>query len=62
MMSIEVTRLKPVKHFFYILLLICTSCDFKKPKPPQVTFDIPSLIGKNIDQVRNVLGKSEDPS
>ena len=61
-MSIEVTRLKPVKHFFYILLLICTSCDFKEPKPPQVTFDIPSLIGKNIDQVRNVLGKSEDPS
>ena len=62
MMNIEFNSLKPVVYNLYILLLICTSCDFKEPKPPQVTFDIPSLIGKNIDQVRKVLGKSDDTS
>lgn len=48
-------NMKPAKNLFYIILLICTSC--KEPKPPQVTFDIPALIGKNIDEVRKVLGK-----
>lgn len=43
-------------------MLIGTGCTFEKQKPPQVTFDIPSLIGKNIDQVRKVLGKSDDTS
>ncbi|MEX8547481.1 MAG: hypothetical protein V5804_07755 [Mucilaginibacter sp.] len=62
MMNIEFNSLKPVMYILYILLLICTSCDFKEPKPPQVTFDVPSLIGKNIDQVRKVLGKSDDTS
>ncbi len=54
-MNIEFNSLKPVKHFFYLLLLICTSC--REQKPPQVTFDVPTLIGKNIDEVRKVLGK-----
>jgi len=55
MMIVEFNRLKPIKIFLYILFLICTSC--KEQKPPQVTFDIPALIGKNIDEVRKVLGK-----
>ncbi|MVN20388.1 hypothetical protein [Mucilaginibacter arboris] len=55
MMNVEFNSLKPVKNFLYILLLICASC--KEPKPPQVTFDIPALIGKNIDEVRIVLGR-----
>ncbi len=54
-MIVEFNSLKPVKYILYILLLLCTSC--KEQKPPQVTFDIPSLIGKNIDEVRKVLGK-----
>jgi len=54
-MNIEFNSLKPVKYFLYIILLICASC--REPKPPQVTFDIPALIGKNIDEVRKVLGK-----
>ncbi len=53
-------NIKAVKNFLYIVLLFCASC--KEQKPPQVTFDIPSLIGKNIDQVRKVLGRSEDTS
>jgi hypothetical protein len=55
MMNVKFNRIKSVKNFFYILLLIFASC--KEPKPPQVTFDIPALIGKNIDEVRKVLGK-----
>ncbi len=55
MMNIEFSSLKPVKYFVYIMLLIFTSC--KEPKPPQVTFDVHALIGKNIDEVRKVLGK-----
>jgi len=60
MMNVEFNSLKSVKYIFYILLLIFTSCT--EQKPPQVTFDVPALIGKNIDQVRKVLGKSEDTS
>jgi len=55
MMIVEFNSLKPVKYLLYVLLLLCTSC--KEQKPPQVTFDIPALIGKNIDEVRKVLGK-----
>ncbi len=54
-MSIKFNSLKPVKYILYILLLIFTSCT--EPKPPQVTFDVPALIGKNIDEIRKVLGK-----
>lgn len=54
-MIVEFNSLKPVKYILYILLLIFTSC--KEQKPPQVTFDVPALIGKNIDEVRKVLGK-----
>lgn len=54
-MNIEFNSLKPIKYFFYILLLLFASC--KEPKPPQVIFDVPALIGKNIDEIRNVLGK-----
>lgn len=57
MINIEFNNLKPVMYILYILLLICTSCSFKEPKPPQVTFDVPALIGKNIDEIRKVLGK-----
>jgi len=62
MMIVEFNSLKPIKYILYILLLICTSCTEQKPpcteqKPPQVTFDIPALIGKNIDEVRKILGK-----
>ncbi len=59
MMIVKFNRLKPVKHILYILLLICLSC--KEQKPPQVTFDVPALIGKNIDEVRKVLGKPSSP-
>lgn len=48
-------NIKPVKSFLYILLLLFASCT--EPKPPQVTFDVPLLLGKNIDEVRKVLGK-----
>lgn len=54
-MIVEFNSLKPVKYLLYVLLLLCASC--KEQKPPQVTFDIPALIGKNIDEVRKVLGK-----
>lgn len=63
MMIVEFNSLKPVKYIFYILFLIFTSCSEPKPsqvtfpKPPQGTFDVPALIGKNIDEVRKVLGK-----
>lgn len=64
-MNIGSNKLKPVKYFFYLILLICASC--KEPKPPQVTFDIPvfdvpALLGKNIDEVRKVLGKPKEGS
>ncbi len=58
-MNVEFNRLKPIKHFLYLLLLIFTSCT--EPKPPQVTFDVPALIGKNIDEVRKILGKPHSP-
>jgi hypothetical protein len=51
-----------IQCFLLILLLIGTGCTNSNQEPPEVTFDIPSLIGKNIDQVRKVLGKSEDTS
>lgn len=49
------------KQILFILLVIGTVCSCKEPKPPQVTFDIPALIGKNIDEVRKVLGKPYSP-
>lgn len=52
-------NLKAVKNLLYILLVFCSSCS--EPKPPQVAFDIPVLIGKNIDEVRKVLGKPSSP-
>ncbi len=55
MMILEFNSLKPFKYILYVLLLIFASCT--EQKPPQVTFDIPALIGKNIDEVRKVLGK-----
>lgn len=59
MMSIKFNSLKSVKHILYFLLLIFTRCT--EQKPPQVTFDIPAIIGKNIDEVRKVLGKPSSP-
>lgn len=59
MRSIKFNSLKPVKYLLYVLLLIGASCS--QPKAPQVTFDIPALIGKNIDEVRKVLGKPSSP-
>jgi hypothetical protein len=45
--------------FFLLVLGIISSC--KEQKPPQVTFDVPALIGKNIDEIRKVLGKPSSP-
>jgi len=58
-MNLKFNRLNPFRSFIYILLLIFTSCT--EQKPPQVTFDVPALIGKNIDEVRKVLGKPSSP-
>ncbi|RYE13036.1 MAG: hypothetical protein EOP34_09690 [Rickettsiales bacterium] len=49
------------KQLLFFLLLIGTICSCKEPKSPQVTFDVPALIGKNIDEVRKVLGKPSSP-
>ncbi|RYE18286.1 MAG: hypothetical protein EOP45_14385, partial [Sphingobacteriaceae bacterium] len=45
----------------YFLLLIGTGCRFGKQKSYEGTFDVPSFIGKNIDEVRKVLGKPYSP-
>lgn len=45
------------KRILFFLLVIGTVFSCKEQKPPQVTFDVPALIGKNIDEVRKVLGK-----
>lgn len=60
MMNVKFNKLKVAKYFFYLMLLFCASCS--EPKPPQVTFDvpvfdIPALFGKNIDEVKKILGK-----
>lgn len=52
--------LKSLKRLLLLMLVFTCGCTNSNQKPPQVTFDIPSLIGKNIDQVRKVLGKSDD--
>lgn len=50
-------NIKTVKNFLYIVLLLYTSCNFREQKSPKAVYDIPYLLGKNIDEVRKVLGK-----
>lgn len=57
LVKIQVTT----KWLVFFLLLIGTVYSCKEQKPPQVTFDVPALIGQNIDEVRNVLGKPSSP-
>jgi hypothetical protein len=47
----------PIGALLCFLLLFGTSCRFGKQKSYEGTFDITVLIGKNIDEVRKVLGK-----
>ncbi len=50
-------KLNIVKKILFIIIFLTCVCSCKEQKPPQVTFDVPALIGKNIDEVRKVLGK-----
>jgi len=45
------------KAFCIILVFVVLGCTFKDRKPPEVVYNIPLLLGKNIDEVREVLGK-----
>lgn len=56
-------RLTLIKCLLVILLLAVTGCDSEASKVKQtshVIFDIPALIGKNIDEVHKILGKPTD--
>lgn len=43
-----------MKKIIYITFILFTAC-----KQPQAVFDIPPLVGKSIDEVREVLGKPQ---
>lgn len=40
-----------------ILVSMIIGCAFKEQKIPKAVYNIPLLIGKNIDEVRTILGK-----
>ncbi|MEX8547743.1 MAG: hypothetical protein V5804_09085 [Mucilaginibacter sp.] len=46
-----------MKFKLFILILICTSCTNFKYKPTKVLFNVPALIGHNIDEIVTTLGK-----
>lgn len=53
----SLTKKVPISALLCFLLFIGTSCRFGKQKSYEGTFDVPSFIGKNIDEVRRILGK-----
>ncbi len=46
-----------MKIKLFILILICTSCTHFESKPTKVLFNIPVLVGSNIDEIVTTLGK-----
>ena len=46
-----------MKIKLFILILICTSCTRFEPKPTKVLFNVPALVGHNIDEIVTTIGK-----
>lgn len=56
----SLTKKVLIGALLFFLIFTGTSCRFGKQKSYEGTYDIPALIGKNIDEVREVLGKPLD--
>jgi len=46
-----------MKIKLFILILVFTSCTNFKYKPTKVLFNVPALVGSNIDEIVTTLGK-----
>jgi len=51
MITIKLRKLRSIKGLLYVILISICGCQ----KPPKVAYNIPYLLGRNIDEVRKIL-------